>query len=377
METFYREKLAKFILTILVIALIATICWFLRMVLLFIILAAVLALIAHPLFKQLMKIRVGKFHMPDALAGILSIASVFGIITVVLLIVTPVIGHVIGDISTANIENLSHTVALPLQGVNSLIFEYFPQVGSDFRIEAVVLEQLKSVYDTSSISSMVGSLTSLIALIGVTLFATVFISFFFVRKPQIIRMMFTSLVPDKYEKLMSESLDEIGNLISRYFVGLALDILGVSTLYFLGFLLVAKMGFGYSIGIAFLMGFLNIIPYIGPLMGCVLGLSLSLTIKYICVTSFGAAVGLGPFVGIILGIFAVTQCIDAYLFQPFIYSNSIKAHPLEIFLVLIIASQVGGLIGIVSAIPSYTVLRVIARKFFSSYKAVQRLTIKE
>jgi predicted PurR-regulated permease PerM len=60
--------------------------------------------------------------------------------------------------------------------------------------------------------------------------------------------------------------------------------------------------------------------------------------------------------------------------QPLIFSNRVLAHPLEIFLVTLIGAKLGGITGMVLAIPAYTVLRVIARAFFNQFRFVQKMT---
>ena len=65
-----------------------------------------------------------------------------------------------------------------------------------------------------------------------------------------------------------------------------------------------------------------------------------------------------------------------FIFQPFIYSNSVKAHPLEIFIVILIAGNIWGIWGMLIAIPAYTVIRVFAKEFLSNFKVVQKLTDK-
>ena len=67
------------------------------------------------------------------------------------------------------------------------------------------------------------------------------------------------------------------------------------------------------------------------------------------------------------------QLIDNFIYQPVIYSTSIKAHPLEIFIVLLMAGHIGGTVGMLVAIPAYTVVRVIAIRFFYRFKPIQRL----
>jgi predicted PurR-regulated permease PerM len=65
--------------------------------------------------------------------------------------------------------------------------------------------------------------------------------------------------------------------------------------------------------------------------------------------------------------------IDNFFFQPFIYSTSIKSSPLEIFIVLLMAGHIGGIVGMLVAIPAYTVIRVIAARFFGDFKPIRRL----
>jgi len=72
--------------------------------------------------------------------------------------------------------------------------------------------------------------------------------------------------------------------------------------------------------------------------------------------------------------FAIIQLIDAFVSQPLIYSKSVKSHPLEIFLAILIGGTLFGVIGMVVAVPSYTALRVILKEFLSDNKIVKSLT---
>jgi len=70
----------------------------------------------------------------------------------------------------------------------------------------------------------------------------------------------------------------------------------------------------------------------------------------------------------------ITNLIDNIVSQPVIFSNSVKAHPLEIFIVILASGFVAGIPGMILGIPAYTVLRVFAREFFYNFKAVQKIT---
>jgi len=156
-----------------------------------------------------------------------------------------------------------------------------------------------------------------------------------------------------------------------------MEIAGVAMINFLGLMLIARLGFNASIGIAFLTGIFNVIPYVGPLLGGALGTVLGLVIKFTSATPIGLDVNFWIFAVILIAIFCFTQLIDNFVYQPLIYSTSIKSKPLEIFIVLLIVGHIGGPLGMIIAIPCYTVVRVIAFRFFGHIKAIKRLIPSE
>jgi len=163
-------------------------------------------------------------------------------------------------------------------------------------------------------------------------------------------------------------------LLSRYFAGLLIEVLGVAVLDFFGLWLVAGIGFNASVGIAFIAGIMNIIPYVGPLVGTIIGTILAMVLKF---SVAGLSVNFWGFIILLIVIFYVTQLVDNFVYQPLIYSTSIKAKPLEIFIVLLVAGNLGGILGMLVAIPAYTVVRVIASRFFYHIKAIRRLIPEE
>jgi predicted PurR-regulated permease PerM len=94
------------------------------------------------------------------------------------------------------------------------------------------------------------------------------------------------------------------------------------------------------------------------------------------VTSVSTGVPFLPLELKLLLVFFAVQVIDMVFLQPAIYSNSVKAHPLEIFLVILLAGSLAGVLGMLIAIPTYTVLRVFAKEFFNNFRVVQKLTEK-
>ena len=211
------EKLAGYIITLITLTIAGTICWYFRNLIIYVVLAAVMAMLARPFFVLITRPSIKGRHVPSWLAAVLSILVILCCVLGLVTLVVPVVSSVVGDISKANIGDMAQAATVPLKSLNELIIRSFPQVGSDFRIESFALSQLNRILDVPHLSSVLGSVASAIGSIGVGLFSMIFISFFFIRSPRLFINLVTAFVPDRYEKQVIESLNEIGVLVSRYF----------------------------------------------------------------------------------------------------------------------------------------------------------------
>jgi predicted PurR-regulated permease PerM len=363
------DRLARYIIMAATLAILAGLGWYFKSVLVYIIVAFVVSLVAHPVMRLLRKIRIRGKSAPDWLLAILSIIIILGTLTMVVTQVIPVVTGIVRD---ASVLNSSATVeGNPLERVNDWIVGLFPSLGADFDVITLLIDKLKEVTNLSNLTAVLSSVTSFVTSLVVGLFSVVFISFFFVRDENLFRKIVCSLVPDRMEEKVGKALGDIEGLLSRYFVGLLIEMAGVALLDFLGLWIIARLGFSNALGIAFIAGILNIIPYVGPLVGEVVGVVLAVILKY--GTGIGLGVNIWVFALVVLAIMFATQLVDNFVYQPLIYSTSIKASPLEIFIVLLAAGHIGGIVGMLAAIPAYTVLRVIASRFFYHLKPIRRL----
>ena len=363
------NKLAGYVLKLGVLAAAVLFCWYFRSVLVYVILAFIVSLIGQPLMQLFRKIKIKGRGVPDWLLAVLSIAIIFAGLLLLVTQVFPVITMIIRDAS------LFSDIHLPegnfLDTANGWLVSVIPGLDSGTDAVGKVLDYLKGVTANISVTGIIGSVASVVVSLAIGLFSVAFISFFFVKDETLFTRMIAALTPDRLEDSVKAAVGDIEHLLSRYFVGLILEMLGVALLDFLGLWVIARIDLAYAAGIAFLAGILNIIPYIGPIIGEVLGVLLCVVLKY------GAGVGLDVniwvFAGIVLVIMLAVQLIDNFVYQPLIYSKSIQASPLEIFVVILMASHIGGAIGMLAAIPAYTVVRVIAGRFLPENKVVKRL----
>ena len=363
------DRLARYLIAAGTIAILAFLCWYFRSILVYIIVAFVVSLLGQPVMRLLRKITVKGKSAPDWLLAIVTIVVILGVLLLVVTRVIPVVAGIVRDASI-----LSHATAAgnPVDQINDWIVGLFPSLGADFDLVSILMDKLRGVTNFTNVTAVISSVTSIVTGVAVGLFSVIFISFFFVRDETLFRKIISALVPERMEENVAKALADIEHLLSRYFVGLLIEMTGVALLDFLGLWLIARLGFQNALGIAFIAGILNIIPYVGPLLGEAVGVVLALVLKY--GTGVGLDVNIWVFALIVLAVMLATQLVDNFVYQPLIYSTSIKAHPLEIFIVILIAGHIGGVVGMLVAIPSYTVVRVIAGRFLPDLKIVKMLT---
>lgn len=229
--------------------------------------------------------------------------------------------------------------------------------------EANISSKVNFNFIPNFLNSILGTISSF----GMGLASVLFITFFFLKD----RLMFIvgakKILPDSQEDKILNSLDKINVLLSRYFIGLLLQLFIVFVLYLIVLLI---FGIDNAFIIAFLCAVLNIIPYIGPLIGSVLAGILTM------ISNLGSDFQseILPLTIYVLIGFWIVQIIDNNVSQPLIFSSSVNSHPLEIFLVILIAGFMSGILGMILAVPIYTILKVVGKEFFPENKIIKILT---
>ncbi len=223
------------------------------------------------------------------------------------------------------------------------------------------------ILDPSKISMIFSSLVGALGNIIITFFSVFFIAFFFLKEQGLFTRIVQSLVPNNNEAQWTHALDESAHLLMRYFTGVLIQI----TLITIGVSLALKfMGFENALLIGFFAALMNVIPYVGPILGASFGMLITLSSNLDA--QFYSE--LLPMLGWIALVFGIMQLIDNFILQPNIFSKSVKAHPLEIFIIVLVGAKIGGILGMVVAIPVYTIIRVLAKVFFSEFKVVKKIT---
>lgn len=240
-----------------------------------------------------------------------------------------------------------------------------PEVTPDFfeRLKTSLVHYLSP----RTIQSIFSSTVNAFGNIAIGLMSVLFISFFFLKEQGLFYNAVKAAVPRGYEEQATHAIDETSHLLIRYFIGIVIQItiitIFVSTALYL-------LDIKNAMLIAFFAAIMNVIPYLGPIFGLMFGVVITIS-SNLSVPFYDVLV---PQLIRVVSVFAVMQLIDNFILQPNIFSKSVKAHPLEIFLVVLIGAKIGGVLGMVLAIPFYTAFRVVGKVFLSEFKVIQFIT---
>ena len=344
------------------IALILYFLYQIQSVLAYLAFAAVIALIGRPIVLFLRR----KTKLPNTLAVIITMILMIGVIGGIIALFVPLITEQGKNLSLLNIDALQRN----LNALYTEVTEYLgasPQVVNELIEESDIEKNILQGLNVGFIPNFLNSFLNTLSTLSIGLFSVLFISFFFLKDSKLFQRGILAFVPKDKETGTVKSIDKINNLLSRYFVGLLLQIFVLFIIYTITLLLV---GIENAIVIAFLCALFNIIPYVGPIIGGVIMIVLTMTSNL----GLDFSTIILPKTGYVLIGLAVGQLVDNFFSQPLIFSNSVKSHPLEIFLIIIIAGLLFGVVGMIVAVPGYTAIKVILKEFLAENKIVKSLT---
>ncbi|TCN58943.1 AI-2E family transporter [Flavobacterium circumlabens] len=344
--------------TILIIGIVLYFLYTIQTVIVYLCISLLLCLIANPLVQFLKnKLKFGN-----------SLAAATTLILFILLMVGFIFLFVPLIISQANNLSLLDTNNLQQQFMETerSIETYFNIPHVDLN-KVLKSSKVTSMLDFTYFTSFINSILGFVADMGMGLVSVFFITFFFVKDQDSFKASARRILPDSNEEKILNSITKINHFLTRYFLGLLLQLTVVFILYLI---VLVIFGNKNAFVIAFLCAILNIIPYIGPIIGTILaGI---LTMISMIGSDFQSEI-LPKTIYVIIG-FLLVQAIDNNISQPIISSKSVNSHPLEIFLITLISGITFGIVGMIIAIPVFTMIKVILKEFFPDNKIVSVLT---
>ena len=357
------------ILIILGVILFLFLLWYFRSIVVYVLVSGVLSVMGRPLVDLLSRLRIGKWQFPRALSALLTLFVIWGLIALFLYVFIPLITRQINYLSTIDGSKIVDLIEGPVKKIEEIVTTINPNISGKLSVTDYIASKIESVLNIEVIQNFMGSMVGVLGNIAVAAFSISFITFFFLKDQHLFYESILMWIPDNYVENVTRALNSIKQLLTRYLIGIVIQSTCIMILITIG-MTITGIEFQQALVMGLIVGILNIIPYVGPWLGffivMIMGIATHINLDFSTVVV--------PMVMYMMLVVAVTQLIDNIIFQPVIFSNSVRAHPLEIFIVVLAAGFAAGIPGMLLGIPTYTVLRVFAREFFYGFKAIQKIT---
>lgn len=301
--------------------------------------------------------------MPRVLAVFISFLTLIFLLSAFVTLFLPLISDQIQIFASIDLEQLITKIGVPLEAFESFFLKY--QIGDYEKgfLALSIKDAIKNFITEVELTSVVEKLISLTGGVFVGLMAITFITFFLLYEKGILRKHLINLIPNEYFEVSIEGLYKIDKLLSNYLLGLLLQMTAIFSIVFAG---LSIFGINYAASIALFAAVVNLIPYLGPVLGAAFGIIVGLS------TGGAQIFEENQFIIMtieIASVFAIVQLTDNVILQPLIFSKSIKAHPLEIFIIIFAGATLAGVVGMIAAIPVYTIIRVFIMEIYMGYKS--------
>lgn len=349
------------------VILLLVLAWFIRGILLYITIAAILTMILRPLDRKMERWRFNKWKLPRSVRALSLLLLVYVIVFAFISIFIPLIVNEINIISNVDKAQVTEALHEPISQLEGLFQNFQRNQPNQVTLEEYTQQQLTQILNVTQVSSLANGIVAVVGSLLVAFFSVSFFTFFFLKDGDVILHTLLLLVPPHRIKGVRNVIRDTQNMLTKYFAGVLFDVAFVFAFISIG---MALLGVQNALIIGLFAGIMNIIPYVGPLIGgafaIIVGISTNLTLDF-----YDAML---PLALKIFLVFVAMNLIDGFIVQPFIFSKRVKAHPLEIFTVILIAGSIAGIGGMVAAVPVYTVLRIILREYMTNSRFVKRLT---
>lgn len=328
-------------------------------ILVYVFLAMILSIIGSPLMRLLDRISIKGRKIPQSLAALTTLLLLVGALSLMLFYIVPLIFNefqMLAAIDPAmfqdEIDSWLSKITVTLQNWGLLV---------DTSLSEILMTSYSSLIEEFKIVNFASNIFTFVGDVFIGAFSVIFLSFFALKDRHIFFKVVRKYIPltfrENYDHILSNSKTQL----IRYFSGVFVEMIMVGLAEgFLCYLL----GVPNPALIGLIGGLLNIIPYAGPAIATVVSVIISITgMLPLGVETTELTVVAIKVVSAILFV----KIIDDFVIQPVLYGKRVNAHPIEIFIVILIAGYVGGIFAMILAVPAYSFVRIIVKEFFGEY----------
>ena len=203
----------------------------------------------------------------------------------------------------------------------------------------------------NSVTNSLGSvLSAVVNTLMILIMTPIFLVYFLMDGHKLLPMLERTVL--KRDKLnISSLLTNLNATVARYISGISIDALIIGALAYIGY---SVIGLKYALVFAIFSSLANLIPYVGPSIGLI---PMVITYAFTDPQKMVAA----------LIYMLIIQQVDGNILYPRIVGGVMKVHPITIMVLLLLSSNIYGVLGMIVAIPTYSILKEIAKFLANIY----------
>lgn len=356
------KRILLYLLVISAILILAS--WYFSNIFVYLVFSLVLATLLRPLTNAIHRVHLLNTRIPRSVAIIFSFALLISVVTLFVMLFIPLFSEQVKVLSQISYDSVLSSLSQPFNSIEHfLIVNKLTAQEEGFLFESI-RHSLFGLLTEIDFTLLLNNLISVTGGLLVGFLAVAFITFFLLLENGILRRQLISLVPNQYFEVFIAAMFKIEKLLSNYLIGLLFQMASIFTIASVG---LSILGVKYALTIAVFAAVANLIPYLGPILGASFGIIVGISTS----GDLSFSQDLLVLIVKILSVFGIVQATDNVLLQPLIFSKSVKAHPLEIFVIIFAGATIAGIPGMIAAIPTYTILRVSTIEVYAGFKGYQ------
>ena len=364
MRELYQKNKLFFIFLFIVLT--GFLLWYFSNIVTILLISVVIFIIGQPLLASLDRIKIRKHKFPHLASTIITVLLIVIVFFTLFSFFIPLIIQEAELISNIDMDKFTAYFSKDLDNLQNMLIN-FGVMPHEMPVSKFIEDKLMNMVNFGFFSNLVGDIFAFTGKFFFDVFSVIFISFTFLYDTTMVRRIILVLVNEKSTDKAIHVFEKTKHLLSRYYISLMINIMVMATLYTIGLTIIGIKG---ALVIGLFGGIIHIIPYLGPVISPLIGVILGVT----GVVSVGDYAMMGPTALRILLTYITIILIDVIVLEPFIYGKSVKAHPIEIFLVIIAAGTMGGIPAMIIAVPTYTLIRILLKEFLGQFRTVRSLT---
>ncbi len=312
-----------------------------------IILAFIAFYLLNPVVNLLEKIRIKRIW-----GIIILILAIAGILTGVVLLTAPLIETQIQDL----IKNFPNYLAQLGAGItewvqNSFLAPYYEEgynwiVDNFSDLPGIIGGYLLNAFE--SVQNIASTVTNIV----VAIVTFPIILFFLLKDGTRFKEYFLTLLPPAFRKDANQILDNMDTQVGSYIQGQIIVASCIGLLLYIGYLII---GMPYALTLAIIAAVTSVVPYLGPMIAILPAIIISIVDSPIMLLKLAI-------------VWMAVQFLEGNFVSPNVMGRTMQVHPLTIIIVLLVAGNLFGIIGVILGIPGYAILKVLVQYLFYKFK---------